>query len=113
MMIMRCMLSRCMPVSMKATTNHSNDVTHTVVRIIPFIMRKMVYTRHIHIEKKKTLHDDGDDDDDVIIYKYNYPNRVQIVEVGPRDGLQNEAQFVSTHVKVELIKLLVGNTMIS
>jgi hypothetical protein len=109
---MRCMLSRCMPVAMKATTNHTNDVTHTVVRIIPFIMRKIVYTRHIHIEKKKTLHDDGDDDD-VIIYKHSYPNRVQIVEVGPRDGLQNEAQFVSTHVKVELIKLLVGNTMIS
>lgn len=109
------MSSRCMHVAMKATTNHTNDVTHTVtvVRIIPFIMKKMVYTRHIHIEKKKTLHDDGDGDDDVIIYKHSYPSRVQIVEVGPRDGLQNEAQFVSTHVKVELIKLLVGNTMIS
>ena len=109
---MRCMLSRCMPVAMKAATNHTNDVTVTVVRIIPFIMRKMVYTRHIQIEKKKTLHDDGDGDD-VIIYKHSYPSRVQIVEVGPRDGLQNEAQFVPTHVKLELIKLLVGNSMIS
>lgn len=31
---------------------------------------------------------------------------VQIVEVGPRDGLQNEAQFVPTAVKIEWINLL-------
>lgn len=31
------------------------------------------------------------------------PRRVKIVEVGPRDGLQNEQQAVSTDVKVELI----------
>jgi hydroxymethylglutaryl-CoA lyase len=31
------------------------------------------------------------------------PRRVKIVEVGPRDGLQNEKQAVSTDVKVELI----------
>ena len=28
------------------------------------------------------------------------PERVRIVEVGPRDGLQNEAQNVSTEIKV-------------
>ena len=36
------------------------------------------------------------------------PSRVSVVEVGPRDGLQNEAQFVATDVKVELIERLVG-----
>lgn len=34
------------------------------------------------------------------------PNRVKIVEVGPRDGLQNEAQAVSTEVKLALIERL-------
>ena len=34
------------------------------------------------------------------------PNRVRIVEVGPRDGLQNEPQSVATAVKVELIERL-------
>jgi hydroxymethylglutaryl-CoA lyase len=32
---------------------------------------------------------------------------VEIVEVGPRDGLQSNAQIVPTHVKVELINRLV------
>ena len=32
------------------------------------------------------------------------PRRIEIVEVGPRDGLQNEAQLVSTTDKVELIR---------
>jgi hydroxymethylglutaryl-CoA lyase len=34
------------------------------------------------------------------------PKKVKIVEVGPRDGLQNEAQPVSTEVKLELIRRL-------
>ncbi|CAB3788938.1 hydroxymethylglutaryl-CoA lyase [Pararobbsia alpina] len=34
------------------------------------------------------------------------PRKVKLVEVGPRDGLQNEKQFVSTAVKVELINRL-------
>lgn len=34
------------------------------------------------------------------------PNRVKLVEVGPRDGLQNEAQFVPTATKLELIARL-------
>jgi hydroxymethylglutaryl-CoA lyase len=32
--------------------------------------------------------------------------RVKIVEVGPRDGLQNEKQFVETSIKVELVDRL-------
>ncbi|MCK6394050.1 hydroxymethylglutaryl-CoA lyase [Zoogloea sp.] len=36
----------------------------------------------------------------------NLPPRVRIVEVGPRDGLQNEKQIVSTDTKVELIARL-------
>jgi hydroxymethylglutaryl-CoA lyase len=35
------------------------------------------------------------------------PARVRIVEVGPRDGLQNEPLFVPTATKVELIRRLV------
>ncbi len=34
------------------------------------------------------------------------PKRVKIVEVGPRDGLQNEAKIVPTEVKIELINRL-------
>ena len=36
----------------------------------------------------------------------NLPSAVKIVEVGPRDGLQNEKVHVSTSVKVELIEKL-------
>lgn len=35
-----------------------------------------------------------------------YPSTVRIVEVGPRDGLQNEPGTVSTEIKVELINRL-------
>jgi len=34
------------------------------------------------------------------------PNFVRIVEVGPRDGLQNEKQVVSNETKIELIERL-------
>lgn len=36
------------------------------------------------------------------------PERVQIVEVGPRDGLQNESVSIPTPVKAELIRRLAG-----
>jgi hydroxymethylglutaryl-CoA lyase len=36
----------------------------------------------------------------------NYPSRVRLIDVGPRDGLQNEAQPVPTEVKVELVHRL-------
>ena len=38
-----------------------------------------------------------------------YPAAARIVEVGPRDGLQNEATPVSTGAKVELIERLAGS----
>ncbi len=34
------------------------------------------------------------------------PNKVRIVEVGPRDGLQNEKQIIPTETKIKLIELL-------
>ena len=37
------------------------------------------------------------------------PKFVKIVEVGPRDGLQNEKNMVPTSVKVELIHRLVSS----
>jgi hydroxymethylglutaryl-CoA lyase len=36
------------------------------------------------------------------------PTKVKLVEVGPRDGLQNEAQNVPVEVKVKLVEMLVG-----
>lgn len=36
----------------------------------------------------------------------NYPERVKIVEVGPRDGLQNESKTVPAAIKVDLIERL-------
>ncbi|XP_044505358.1 hydroxymethylglutaryl-CoA lyase, mitochondrial-like isoform X3 [Mangifera indica] len=39
----------------------------------------------------------------------NIPEFVKIVEIGPRDGLQNEKDIVPTAVKVKLIKLLVSS----
>ena len=36
----------------------------------------------------------------------NLPQKVKIVEVGPRDGLQNEKEFVPIEIKVELINRL-------
>jgi hydroxymethylglutaryl-CoA lyase len=34
------------------------------------------------------------------------PSTVKIVEVGPRDGLQNEKEFVPTEIKIELVNRL-------
>lgn len=33
-------------------------------------------------------------------------SQIRIYEVGPRDGLQNEAKFVPTDIKIELINKL-------
>ncbi|MBI3994016.1 MAG: hydroxymethylglutaryl-CoA lyase [Candidatus Lambdaproteobacteria bacterium] len=38
----------------------------------------------------------------------NLPEKVTIREVGPRDGLQNESQFIATPVKKEFIRRLVA-----
>ncbi|XP_069731277.1 hydroxymethylglutaryl-CoA lyase, mitochondrial isoform X4 [Phaenicophaeus curvirostris] len=35
-----------------------------------------------------------------------FPRRVKVVEVGPRDGLQNEKNIVPTPVKIDLINML-------
>lgn len=37
----------------------------------------------------------------------NLPKKVRIVEVGPRDGLQNEKQAIPTSAKIQLINMLV------
>ncbi len=36
----------------------------------------------------------------------NLPSRVKLVEVGPRDGLQNEKQPVPAAIKIELVHRL-------
>ncbi len=39
---------------------------------------------------------------------FNYPAQVSVREVGPRDGLQNEAGWVPTEQKINLINALAG-----
>jgi hydroxymethylglutaryl-CoA lyase len=41
-----------------------------------------------------------------MIVRSNFPKKVRIVEVGPRDGLQNEKQVIETCDKENLIRLL-------
>ena len=36
----------------------------------------------------------------------NLPDKVEIIEVGPRDGIQNESDFIPTEYKIELINAL-------
>jgi hydroxyethylthiazole kinase-like sugar kinase family protein len=36
----------------------------------------------------------------------NLPKKVKIVEVGPRDGLQNEQQTIPAQIKIELVDRL-------
>ena len=36
----------------------------------------------------------------------NYPNKVKLVDVGPRDGLQNEKTMVPSAIKIELVHRL-------
>lgn len=38
----------------------------------------------------------------------NFPKKIRIVEVGPRDGLQNEKQVVKTEDKLKLIEMLIN-----
>ncbi|XP_065208056.1 hydroxymethylglutaryl-CoA lyase, mitochondrial isoform X3 [Planococcus citri] len=40
------------------------------------------------------------------ITSLRYPDKVRIVEVGPRDGLQNEPSIVPTQVKIDFINML-------
>ncbi|KAF7557413.1 hypothetical protein G7Z17_g750 [Cylindrodendrum hubeiense] len=42
------------------------------------------------------------------LYSSSLPIRCQIVEVGPRDGLQNISPFIPTATKIELVKRLAG-----
>jgi len=39
----------------------------------------------------------------------NMPEKVDILEVGPRDGLQNLSEFVETKQKIELIRRLAAS----
>ena len=41
------------------------------------------------------------------------PEKVKIVEVGPRDGLQNEKTIVSTPDKIKFILLVIGSALFS
>ncbi|XP_006339410.1 hydroxymethylglutaryl-CoA lyase, mitochondrial-like [Solanum tuberosum] len=72
---------------------------HRVVRtsIGSFSLSNRYYRSHGHLEDIKDK------------FLGSVPEVVKIVEVGPRDGLQNEKTIIPTEVKVELIKLLVSS----
>lgn len=72
---------------------------HRVVRtsIGSFSLSNRYYSNHGHLKDIKDK------------YLGSVPEVVKIVEVGPRDGLQNEKTIIPTEVKVELIKLLVSS----
>lgn len=44
----------------------------------------------------------------LFFFQSTTPSQIRIYEVGPRDGLQNEAKFVPTDMKIELINKLVA-----
>ncbi|KAG7254819.1 hypothetical protein CRUP_037999, partial [Coryphaenoides rupestris] len=46
------------------------------------------------------------DDEEKSLTAHEYPEFIKIVEVGPRDGLQNGKEIVPTAVKIQLIDLL-------
>lgn len=64
------------------------------------------YTPHHHYSSQHSLSPERN-----INHKLlgSIPESVTIVEVSPRDGLQNEKEIVPTAVKVELIKMLVSS----
>ena len=41
-----------------------------------------------------------------LVFGSELPHKVKVVEVGPRDGLQNEKATVATDIKVTLINML-------
>lgn len=48
----------------------------------------------------------GTETETAALSRPSFPNKVRIVEVGPRDGLQNEPVIVPTDIKIELIDRL-------
>ncbi|KZV44446.1 hydroxymethylglutaryl-CoA lyase, mitochondrial [Dorcoceras hygrometricum] len=56
---------------------------------------------------QRVAYSNGKDAGETKYWFKNIPTYIKIVEVGPRDGLQNEKTIVPTHVKVELIRKLV------
>ena len=59
------------------------------------------YLNSSKIKKKQSIRQHGTSTAD-----HGSSNYVRIVEVGPRDGLQNEPKFVETDVKIEFINRL-------
>ena len=43
----------------------------------------------------------------------SFPSQVRIVEVGPRDGLQNEKKTISTSKKIDFINRLVQRPVVA
>ncbi|TMX04299.1 hypothetical protein EJD97_010140 [Solanum chilense] len=75
--------------------NQDNRVVRTSIRTFPLSNR--YYRSHGHLKDIKDK------------FLGSVPEVVKIVEVGPRDGLQNEKTIIPTEVKVELIRLLVSS----
>ncbi|OTF75471.1 hypothetical protein BLA29_010116, partial [Euroglyphus maynei] len=57
---------------------------------------------HHHLRQIHSVYDEVNKN----ICERKYPSFVKIVEVGPRDGLQNEKEYVPAETKTKFIKLL-------
>lgn len=60
--------------------------------------RQLVTTTHKAIVRRCAMHHTS------ALSALSYPSTVRIIEVGPRDGLQNEKRVIPIDIKVALIK---------
>lgn len=86
------------------TFSNDNGISHSSNKVIFFMLENCFF---FFIKRaSKMIH--------ILIFMYGtqlvrgVPKFVKVVEVGPRDGLQNEKIIVPTSVKVELIQRLVS-----
>merc|ERR1719282_1133650 len=71
--------------------------------------RVVTRVQHLRLQIRSLLSNSPCSNTQVRMVQSGLPANVRIVEVGPRDGLQNEKTVVPTNVKVEFISKLVAS----
>lgn len=66
-----------------------------------FLLEEILRLKELLLEKSNAILRQSED-----VRTLKYPKSVKIVEVGPRDGLQNEPSVVPTQVKIDFINML-------
>lgn len=88
------------------TFSNENVISHSSNKVIFLMLEKIVFYCFFFLT---CLQNDSSSNISYDIQLVRgVPKSVKIVEVGPRDGLQNEKSIVPTSVKVELIQRLVS-----